>query len=47
MTASPCFFARGRDSPVRSDSSTVAVPRTTMPSAGIFSPPFTTNSSPG
>jgi hypothetical protein len=46
MTSSPAFLDTGTDSPVSIDSSRDELPSTTAPSAGTFSPGFTTTVSP-
>ncbi|VVC72032.1 Uncharacterised protein [uncultured archaeon] len=46
ITSLPTFFATGLDSPVIRDSSTSLDPKTTVPSTGIFSPGFTSTTSP-
>ena len=47
MTAQPGDLSRGADSPVTTDSSTLAIPTSTTPSAGIRSPALTTKTLPG
>ena len=46
ITSSPELFSTGIDSPVSIDSSTELFPEITIPSTGIFSPGFTTTTSP-
>jgi len=46
ITSSPAPLDTGFDSPVSRDSLTLLVPSTTSPSAGTFSPGFTTSRSP-
>ena len=46
VTLSPLFFSTGILSPVNIDSSTEVYPCFTIPSTGIFSPGFTTITSP-
>ena len=46
VTSLPALTSTGMDSPVTSEESTAELPSTTTPSAAIFSPGRTTNSSP-
>ena len=46
VTSLPAPTSTGMDSPVTSEESTAELPSTTTPSAAIFSPGRTTNSSP-